>query len=82
MVTQFPLGPHHQILADAACLLFHPPDILRNIRQPLQQAGKGAPRVTPETSWALRFTCQRLSTLPSPNLPSSSWLMDDPRFCP
>lgn len=65
MITQFPLGPHHQILADAACLLFHPPDILRNIRQPLQQAREGAPSMTSETTgWVLMLTCWTLNTHP------------------
>lgn len=66
MVTQFPLGPHHQILADATCLLFHPPDILGNIRQPLQQAKKGAPRAlsSETTGWDLKLPCQVLKTYP------------------
>jgi hypothetical protein len=32
VAVQLPLGTHYQVLADATCLLFHPPDVLRNVR--------------------------------------------------
>lgn len=41
MAAQLPLGTHHQVLADAPGLLLHPPDVLWDVRQPLQQAGAG-----------------------------------------
>ena len=41
VVAQLPLGAHHQVLADAARLLLHPLDVLRDVRQPLEQAAAG-----------------------------------------
>lgn len=40
VASQLPLGAHHQVLAEAARLLLHPPDVLGDVGEPLQQAGR------------------------------------------
>lgn len=95
MASQLPFGTHHQVLADATRLLLHPPDVLRDVRQPLQQAarGRGAwpqglwlgphthARSTPPVPPLLESLTWHLCSLPQPVAftPGHPPLMDDPK---